>query len=173
MTVWLQHSKFRLLKANKNMKKIYFLNFKLVSVSGKEELNDAVTGIICQNLCVMMFFKHWTILLPIATTTKLIWKVLNTTQIWHFLIFPPSKSRCNHTSLVTFNCVDLKLHSYYSWVIWWGNLVLRGFWKHGLSLKILARSFCKEKAILCVLSVIWDMKLHCNSHKIDVDVSTE
>lgn len=78
MTVWLQHSQFRLLKANKNMKKI----FKIVSLSVKAvELYDAVTGIICQNLCIMMFFKNWTILFPIATTTKLVWKVLNTIQI--------------------------------------------------------------------------------------------
>lgn len=48
--------------------------------------------------------------------------------------------------------------------------MLRDFENMGYHQKVLARSFCKEKAILCVLSVTWDMKLHCNSHKIDVDV---
>lgn len=172
MTVWLQHSPFTiLLKANKIGKKSTSLHFTLLSLSGKEELHDAVTGIICQHLCVMMFFKNWTILFPIATTTKLIWKVLNTIQNWHFL-FPP-KSLCNHTSLVTFNCVDLKVHTYYSWVIWWVNLVLRDFENMGYHQKVFARSFCKEKAILCVLRITWDRKLHCNSHKIDVDVKTQ
>lgn len=66
-----------------------FFLFKLVSVSGKEQLNDAVTGIICHNLCVMMFFKNWTILFPIATTTKLIWQVLNCTNL-AFSYFPPT-----------------------------------------------------------------------------------
>lgn len=53
-------------------KKSTSLHFKLVSLSGKEELHDAVTGIICQNQCAKIFFKNWSTLFPIAATAKLI-----------------------------------------------------------------------------------------------------